>query len=343
MTICRLILTLALMVPVVQADPPVPPVVGSFSGGTVTEKDVETRGRATLFMLRQEQYELKARIIEDLAFEKLLMQEARRRNMTPETLIRDEVEAGLPEPTPEALQKARRELRQSRQLPSDESSALAEVRQVLRQRDLEARFRAFRARLLEAGDFRVDLEPPRAILPERPHSPSRGPKDAPLTLVEFSDFTCPYSRAAQEVLRRVWELYPGQVRHIWRALPVEDKVPAQAALWSQARARYWSFGAQLFAAPTALTVDVLKAQAASHGLGAEELGKALAQGAQVQAVDQDLADAAELGLDSSPSFVVNGRILRGMPPLAELARLLNEELRRVGQLPTPEQAAAAAF
>lgn len=326
--------------PLLTSPAPASPVAGSYRGGTIQEKQMEARGGITFYSLLQEQYELKTRILEDIAFEQLLLQKAQEEKLTPNALIQREIDDKIQEPSQEEYLKARREIRQARHLPADEVSAKAEVLSAIRRRDRDLLFKAFKSRLLAEGDFQVELHPPRIKVPSRHHSPSRGPEDAPITLVEFSDFQCAFCRASQEQLRRLWVLYPDLLRHIWRAMPLDDKLATTVALWAQGKGRYWHLRQAFFSVQGDLTPAVMKARMEELQMDSSVLENKKALRIQRLLLEQDLADARSIGLESAPSFFINGRYLKGMPPLPIIARIINEELRRAGIPPSPEQKAA---
>ncbi len=321
-------------------------ISGTYTGGAITTSQVEERGFSTLLALRQEVYETQAKITEDLAFERLLESEASRRGIPPKEVVRLEVDAKIIEPTAEAYAEARKEIRRVRQLPKDENLAKAEVLGIMRQRDWEKRFEELRHRLLEAGGFQLSLDPPRSKTPIYSSSPVRGPKDAPITLVEFSDFQCPHCKTAQATVRTLWELYPSLIRHVYKYMPVDThpqaKGAAEAGAYAAKMGKFWSYRTLLHASADDLSRETLLKRAGEIDLDVVGLSKSLDAHAQTFEVERDMADAAAMGIDGAPVFLVNGRLLKGAPPLETLAKIINDELRRAGIPLTPEQVASAA-
>lgn len=312
-------------------------VIATCSAGEIHADEMEKRGLATLLMIRQSEYEQKTTLIEDIAFEKIITQRAAQAKLTPEAFLKREIDEKIPEPNQEQLIRARQDIRQMRHLPKDEAEAQKEIRlhyfQVTRMR----MFRELQTQYLKEGKLEIALNPPRANTPLPERSPGRGPKDAAILLMEFSDFACPHSQKAQETLNALWKLYPDQIHHVWRAMPIDDKRPCQAALWAHHQGRYWPMRTLLFKLGGELSEESLFQKATELNLDATSLKSELKEGKETKQLDEDLAMASDLGLTTSPSFLINGRLIKGNPPLAHFAKILNEELRLKGQIPTDEQ------
>ena len=121
------------------------------------------------------------------------------------------------------------------------------------------------------------LEPPRveAVVPA--HSPRRGPDDAPVTIIEYTDFQCPYCVRAQDTLDEVLERYGDQVRHVFKNLPLpmhkDAQMAAEAALCAQAQDRFWVLHDWMFENRNSLDRDTLTAKAGEFGLDAEAFAR----------------------------------------------------------------------
>lgn len=312
-------------------------VIATCSAGEIHADEMEKRGLSALLMIRQSEYEAKTTLIEDIAFEKIITQKAAQAKLSPDAFLKREIDDKIPEPNQEQLLRSRQDIRQMRHLPKDETEAQKEIRlhyfQVTRMR----LFRELQTRHLKEGKLEIALNPPRvnATLPE--HAPERGPKDAAIQLMEFSDFACPHSQKAQETLNALWKLYPEQIRHIWRAMPIDDKHPCQTALWAHHQGRYWPMRTLLFKHNGEFNMENLAQKAAELNLDTASLKNELNDGKETKQLDEDLDMASQLGLTTSPSFLINGRLIKGNPPLAHFAKILNEELRSKGQIPTDEQ------
>ena len=163
------------------------------------------------------------------------------------------------------------------------------------------------------------------------NSPSRGPADAPVTIVEFADFHCPYSKTAEATLRRLFDRYPQKLRLVWKDYPMSlhgyadgaAQVAREAAL-QRGSAAFWRAHDLLFAASPLLEPTRLIKQARAVGLEPGTVKAALDGTPHRAAIDADIDLAARVGLDGTPTFFVNGRRILGAGP--DFEQLVADEL-----------------
>jgi protein-disulfide isomerase len=166
-----------------------------------------------------------------------------------------------------------------------------------------------------------------------PSGPARGPPDAPVTIVEFSDFECPFCGRFTPVLRQLMAAYPTQVRIVYRYFPIASLHPhaqkaAEAAVCADRQGKFWPMHDTLFAEQGALELDALKDKAARLSLDAAQFDSCLDGGAAAAVVAADIAAGQQLGIDATPGSFVNGRFVNGAATLEEMTRLVEDELRR---------------
>ena len=160
-------------------------------------------------------------------------------------------------------------------------------------------------------------------------APSIGPADAPVTIVEFSDFYCPYCRRANQTLNTLLEVYPKSVRVVFRHSLLDADgahLAALATMVAADRGKFWPMHDRLFAGPTPTSVDGLVRAAADVGLDAVSFRRALESDLYKGKLKAELLLAKQLGLSGVPMFFVNGRPISGAQPLSVFARLINEEI-----------------
>ena len=161
--------------------------------------------------------------------------------------------------------------------------------------------------------------------------PSIGPEDAPVTIVEFSDYQCPYCQSwYQQTFDRLMANYPGQIRFVYRDLPLpghpESLPAAEAANCAGEQGAYWKFHDALFSGQYALGRAAYEQYAAALGLEPAAFTACLDDHRTQDEVRADAADATRLGLNGTPSFVINGRILIGALPFEDFKAIIDEEL-----------------
>ena len=162
----------------------------------------------------------------------------------------------------------------------------------------------------------------------------QGNPDAAVTIVEFSDFECPFCVRVQPTLQRLMERYAGRLRLVYRHFPLVSIHPdaskaAEASLCAGEQNRFWEYHDLLFAEQHALGEDDLKEKALRLGLAGAEFDVCLDSGRHAAAVREDLLAASALGVSGTPAFFVNGRFLSGAVPFEHFTELIDDELARI--------------
>ena len=185
----------------------------------------------------------------------------------------------------------------------------------------------------QAADVIVAGDVERYKIPVSDAQPSKGPKDALVTIVEFSEFQCPFCARVLPTTKQVIDTYGDKVRVVWRNNPLgfhNNAAPAAAvAMEAYAQGgndKFWEVHDTLFANQKALGRAELEGYAEKAGLDSAKVKKALDEGTHKKAIDGDQALAAQLGARGTPYFFVNGRQLRGAQPFAAFQKIIDEEL-----------------
>ena len=161
--------------------------------------------------------------------------------------------------------------------------------------------------------------------------PQRGPADAKVTIVEFSDFQCPFCGRLAPVLSQVLQAYPTQVRLVYRNMPLSSLHPeaakaAEAAVCAENQGKFWEMHDLLFKEQNSLSVDALKEKAKRLGLDTTQFNDCLDSGKSRDAVNADAQAGTQLGLASTPSSFVNGRFVNGAISFDQWRAIINDEL-----------------
>jgi protein-disulfide isomerase len=157
---------------------------------------------------------------------------------------------------------------------------------------------------------------PTLEIPVRADDHVAGEPGAPLELVMYGDFQCPYCTAAQGSLRRVRERLGERLRFVFRHFPIREVHPdaeraAQASEAAAAQGAFWPMHDALYAARGALGEDDVVRAAAGLGLDADRVRAELRDGTHAERVERDLRDAMSMGLAGTPSFFANGTQVEG--------------------------------
>jgi protein-disulfide isomerase len=182
--------------------------------------------------------------------------------------------------------------------------------------------------LKKKANVRIQLQQPRIAV--EAVGPSKGPAAAPITIVEFSDFECPYCSQACEVADEVVGAYNGKVRLVYQSFPLQRHKDAakaaEAGLCAETQGKFWEMHDWMFANQDKLSIEGLKKAAADLGMDIEKFNSCLDSGEQTAKVEANVQTALEAGVRGTPTFFVNGKRLTGDLSLDQFKEIIDEEL-----------------
>lgn len=303
-------------------------IVANVDDTAITLNEVDNSIVSKLLPLQQQIHALRRAALENLITRTILMKEAKAKSISVEEL-RKQLTAG-------AVQ-AKRE--QVEDVYAENASAFAsmsedEAKERLRL-DLEsqARMRNYRevlATLRQNSNVEIFLQEPRLTSVRTENAPSIGSNDAPVTIIEFSDFQCTFCKEAKGTVRQVLKTYENDVRLIFKHLPLEIHpqafLAAQAAFCAEDQGLFWPYHDALFASEK-LSPEAFNEVAIKIGLSLPKFKGCLLSDASRSAIRKDVQEARQLGIDSTPTFLINGRILRGVRAFEEFKAVIDRELR----------------
>jgi len=182
--------------------------------------------------------------------------------------------------------------------------------------------------LRDAETVKVLLEPPKTEVALY-DAPVRGQSNAPVLLIEFADYQCPYCQAVEPTLQGLQRQYGNKLKFSYKSFPLPNhpyaEKAAEAARCAGLQGKYWQYHDALYKSRK-LEVPDLKEQAKSLGLNSKKFNQCLDSGAQAAAVAKDLAEGEELGITGTPAFFVNGHFVSGAVGPDVLRHLIDQEL-----------------
>lgn len=165
--------------------------------------------------------------------------------------------------------------------------------------------------------------------------PSIGPENASVTIIEFSDFQCPFCTKAEPVISQILENYKGKVRFVYRDFPLSfhqyAQKAAEASECADEQGKFWKYHDTLFEKQSEWSsegVAKLKEYAADLGLNAEQFNKCLDSGKYASEVQKDFTDGQEAGVSGTPAFFINGKALVGAQPFEAFQQIIEQELSK---------------
>jgi len=287
-------------------------------------------------------YELRSRALDQMAAERALDAEAAKAGKDREVLLKDEIEKRVAI-TDEDVQKfydAHKDRFGTRTF--DQVSAM--IRNQLKGQKQQQAMQEYVDGLRKASGFENDLKAPRYEVASG--GTATGAADAPITVVEFSDFECPFCKRADPIVRQMLERYPTQVRFVYRDFPLDHihqkaRGAAEAARCAGEQGKYWEFHHLLFDKSPALTPDDLKNYAKQLGLDEAKFDDCVAQHRLKDVIEADITAGDGAGVSGTPAFFVNGLPIAGARSIDELAKVIDDELTKKG-LPVPPRPAQQA-
>jgi predicted DsbA family dithiol-disulfide isomerase len=306
--------------------------VATVNGQPVYEADILGGIEGEMMQVRNREYELKSRALEEHINRRLAEAEAKKRGLTREEFLAQEVK--IAPPTEEEIQERYQDLR-----PRLGGRTLEEIRpqlvEAMREAGRQQATQEFYRKLRESAKVEILLEPPRTNVAYDP-TRVRGNPDAPVTIVEFTDFQCPFCERVQPTLLSLLKRYEGKVKLAFRDFPLREMHPqAQAASEASRCAgdqgKFWEYHDLLFAANRQFEDDELKSYARKLGLDGNKFDACLSSGKYEAAVNQDLVEAQRLGVGGTPAFFINGVFVNGALPESAFARIIDAELERLAR------------
>ena len=305
--------------------------LAEVNGKAVTLEEVEGALGAQLAQLEEQIYQLKRQRLESLIAERLLDQEAVRRGVTTRALLDTEVTAKAATVTDQDIENFY-QANKVRIGGALDATKRSRIMSYLQNQRLDARREEFLQTLRSQAKVIINLPTPQFRLKASTEgAPFRGGSQAPVTIIEFSDFHCPFCSKVQTTLAQALARYGEKVKLVYRHFPIDQLHPqarkaAEAAVCAQEQKKFWDYHDRLYSGGPDASPERLKAIAQAVGLDAAAFESCLASGRVKTAVHKDVEEAVRLGMTGTPAFLINGRMLSGAQPLENFIRVIEEEL-----------------
>ena len=299
-------------------------VVAEIAGRKVTADELQEKQAGKLLQAQYKYYLAERDALEQYIGDQLLELQAKKEGVTVDELLKRHVSVNVKEPTEDQL----RFYYEGVQTDESYESARANIIDTVHQLRTKKARDAYVADLRAQYGVVVALSQPSAHV-EVADDPRIGPENAPVQIIEFADYECPYCQKVNEDLARVREQFPSQVSLVYKdfPLPMHPLAPkaAQAARCAGAQGKFWEYHDSLFQTKKLQTSE-LKKQAAALKLDTARFDQCLDGGEQIAAVKKDAQEAQRLGLQGTPSFFINGHFMTGSIGFMKLRETVLQEL-----------------
>ena len=295
--------------------------VATIDGQPITQAQLDERAARQLFEVRKQ-------MLEEMLAEQVLDKEAQAQGLTREALLAREVTSKVTDPTQAEIDQVW-EANKARMPGKTKEQVAPDIINFLKGQKAPRMQQGYLQSLRTKYKTQILLEPPRVAVGVD-DDPAKGPAKAPVTIVEFSDFQCPYCSRAEAVVKQILENYKDKVRLVYRDFPLpmhpNASKASEAAQCANEQGKYWEYHDALYADQSKLALTDLQATAERLGLKTEAFKTCLDSGKYAAEVSKDLADGQKAGVSSTPSFFINGVPVTGARDYAAFAEIIDREL-----------------
>ena len=311
-------------------------VVGRVGDRAVTMAELDEAWRsndaASRMRMLQELYETRKRTLDIVIGEILIEQEAIARGTSRDELLAQELPARTLPITGEDISRVYQQNRRAFPNMTEEDMA-PQIRAFLAQQRPMQALHAYMAELrAAAGDVRVELDPPRTPVEIVEGDPVSGPDVAPVQIVEFSDFQCPFCQRLTDTLDRLKAEYGDEIRLVFKDFPLPNHAQAfkaaEAGLCANVQGQFWALHDAMFSKQDELEVEDLKRHAGELGMDQGAFDACLDSGRFAEQVNADMRHGQALGVQSTPTVFINGRAVMGAAPYEVFEEIVRDELDR---------------
>jgi protein-disulfide isomerase len=309
-----------------------PTVVATVGDQPITQGEVDARAAGRLQQIRDQEYEARRQALDEIVTDRILDREAARRGISRDELVRAEVDQKIAKPTAQDIDQVY-QLNKGRMGGRSRDEMAPEIeRSIVRQRSAE-QAQVFMAELRRSAVVHISLTQPRVEVALPADAAVLGPEKAPVTIVEFSDYLCPYCQHAEQTVDQVLSAYKGKVRFAHRDFLLgrpRSMAAARSAHCAREDGKFWEYRRELLNRPGDWSDEDLVGRAKGLGLDGDRFKACLASDRH----DKEILDASEqgrtLGVSATPTFFVNGRRMQGAKSLAEFQDVVDSELKAGG-------------
>ncbi|MCC6848448.1 MAG: thioredoxin domain-containing protein [Deltaproteobacteria bacterium] len=311
-------------------------VLATVGAKSFTRAEIEALVKPKLIEIEAQKYEVLREGLDEAIAQELFTLEAAARKITPEQLEEDEIAKKVPVPSDAEIQKLYDDNKEDLQGQTLEQ-VKPQIVEYLKAEKGQARRLAFIAELKAKYKTVDKLKAPTVEVATAGRPERGGGAKATVTIVEFSDYQCPFCKRGEDAVQKVFETYGDKVRIVFRDYPLpfheRARPAAEAAACANAQGKFWEYNKKLFANQSALGDDNLKQYAKELGLDAAKFDECYAKKPHSAAIDKDLADGVLAGVNGTPAFFINGRAISGAQPFEKFKEIIDEELAAAAAKP----------
>ena len=315
----------ALIIPCLASAQQNPGTLAMVNGKAITTQDLEQKEVNRLLQAQYQYYQAERKALDDLIVQRLLEEEAQRQGISTDDLLKREVDSKVKDPNEDQLLVYYEGLDSKEPYDQVREKILEHIRDLRRSKLRSAYIETLRAKATVV----VQLAPPMANVGTENPAVTEGRSDAPVQVVEFADYQCPYCQRVNPDLNKLIDEYAGKVSVVYRDFPLpmhpHAEKAAEAARCAGQQGKFWAYHNLLFQDKKLDTPD-LKQEATALHLDSAKFDKCLDSSEEAANVKKDQDEGMKLGLSGTPSFFINGHFISGAVDYTTLHQMVEQQL-----------------
>ncbi|MCC7460800.1 MAG: thioredoxin domain-containing protein [Proteobacteria bacterium] len=315
-------------------------VLVTINGEAVTEstfdKELTGREKGAIIKAKSELYEAKKGVLEEFVFNKLIETEAKKKNVSTEEYMKSEVDGKIKAVKDKEVDDFYKNVKlqyekNGKVAPPLNDAVKGQIKQQLTMKATMERREALNAELLKKNKVVYSIQQPRMEV-EKGNLPVKGSERAPITIVEFSDFQCPYCKKGSDTMKEVAKKYGSKVQYYFRDFPLSfhdrGKPAANAARCAAEQGKFWQYHDKLFEDQKKLTDEDFIALGKSLKLDMAKFEPCVKESKHMSDVEKDMRDGENAGVSGTPAYFINGIFLSGALPIKKFEEIIEAELKQ---------------
>lgn len=302
--------------------------LATVGGQPIYEQDLMSVAGPGLLDLQKQEYKLKTEALQQAIRMKLVEVEAKKRGLSSEEHLKQEVDTKVAETSDDEAKGYYLAVRSQTTLPLEQIKP--QVKQLLKNAEIQQAREKYADSLRDKTEVAILLQPP-VVQITYDRARVQGELEAPITIVEFADFQCPFCSRAQPLLKQVLVKYKGKVKLAYLDFPLapihaQAEMAAEASRCALAQGKYWEMHDAMYADQSKLDEAALVKTAAGLRLDQNSFESCLKSNKYKELVQKDFRAGSEVGVNATPTFFINGEFLGGAQSAGDFATIIDRQL-----------------
>jgi protein-disulfide isomerase len=308
--------------------------IATVDGQPIYKRDFTGSAASQMLQIRQQEYKVESEALDALIRQKVVEIEAKEEGISVEQLYQKEVDSKIPEPSDAEAKGFYFAVKSRTPLPFN--AVEPQIKEMIKRDETQEARAKYADSLRAKTNIAVFLQPPTVELGANDPERVEGNPKAPVTIVEFADFQCPFCGRVEPTLADLLRKYNGKVNLAFRDFPLRAIHPfaegaAEAGRCAEAQRKFWPMHDAMYADQAMLSAEDLTKTAAGLGMDRSSFAACLKSGKYSAAIQQDEAIGSRSGVTGTPAFFINGRFLSGAAPEEQFQQIIDSELAAAGK------------